>query len=81
MDMTLNEFKYLISTCWNEKYYPLTTDMTKDKYQGRNRLGLNAIFVPDSSPFLKNLICYNHSYSNLNCYYTSRKKLFFSNCY
>ena len=31
MDMTLNEFKLLTSTCWNEKYPPLTIDMTKDK--------------------------------------------------
>ena len=51
MDMTLNEFKYLTIICWNEKYQPLTTDMTKDKYTGRYRLGLNSIFVPDSSPF------------------------------
>ena len=51
MDMTLNEFKLLTSTCWNEKYQPLTIDMTKNKYQGRYRLGLNSIFVPDSSPF------------------------------
>ena len=51
MDMTLNEFKLLTSTCWNEKYQPLTIDMTKDKYQGRYRLGLNSIFVPNSSPF------------------------------
>ena len=35
MDMSLNEFKYLTSTCWNEKYQPLTIDMTKDKYCGR----------------------------------------------
>ena len=26
MDMTLNEFKYLTSICWNEKYQPLTID-------------------------------------------------------
>ena len=51
MDMTLNEFKYLTSTCWIERYQPLTIDMTKDRYQGRYRLGLNSIFVPDSSPF------------------------------
>ena len=31
MDMTLNEFKLLTSTCWNEKYQALTIDMTKDK--------------------------------------------------
>ena len=51
MDMTLNEFKYLTSTCWNKNYQPLTIDMTKDKYQGRFRLGLNSIFVPDRNPF------------------------------
>ena len=51
MDMTLNEFKILTSTCWNKNYQPLTIDMTKDKYTGRYRLGLNSIFVPDSNPF------------------------------
>ena len=51
MDMTLDEFKSLISICWNEKYQPLTIDMTKDRYQGRYRLGLNSIFVPDTTPF------------------------------
>ena len=50
-DMTLNELKILTSTCWNEKYQPLTIDMTKDRYQGRNRLGLNSISVPITSPF------------------------------
>ena len=49
--MTLNEFKLLTGTCWNEKYQPLTIDMTKDKNMGRYRLGLNSIIVPDSSPF------------------------------
>ena len=51
MDVTLDELKYLTSTCWNEKYQPLTIDMTKDKYHGRYRLGLNSIFVPITSPF------------------------------
>ena len=51
MDMNINEFKLLTSICWNKKYQPLTIDMTKDKYQGRYRLGLNSIFVPDCSPF------------------------------
>ena len=50
MDMTLNDFKLLISTCWNEKYQPLTIDMTKDKDIGKYRLGLNSMFIPDSSP-------------------------------
>ena len=51
MDMTLDEFKYLTSTCWNKNYQTLTIDKTKYKYTGRYRLGLNSIFVPDSSPF------------------------------
>ena len=51
MDMTLNEFIYLASTCWIKNYEPLTIDMTKDKYTDRYRLGLNSKFVPDSSPF------------------------------
>ena len=50
-DMTIHEFNLLTNTCWNEKYKPLTIDLTKDKYTGRYRLGLNSIFVPDSSPF------------------------------
>ena len=51
MYMTLNEFTLLTSTCWNEKYQPLTIDMTKDKYTGRYRVGLKNLFVPDSNPF------------------------------
>ena len=51
MDMNLNEFKLLTSTCWNKTYQPLTIDMTKDKYTGRYRLGLNSIFVPHTTPF------------------------------
>ena len=50
-DMALNEFKYLTSTCWNERDQPLTIDKFEDKYTGRHRLGLNSIFVPNSSPF------------------------------
>ena len=50
MDMTPNEIKILTSTCWNENYQLLTVDMTKNRYQGRYRLGLKSIFVPDSSP-------------------------------
>ena len=51
MDMTLDEFKYLTSTCWNEPFKPITIDMTKDKFTGRYRLGLNSIFVPNTSHF------------------------------
>ena len=51
MDMTLDDFKLLTTTRWNKNYQPLTIDMTKDRYQGRYRLGLNNIFVPDTTPF------------------------------
>ena len=51
MDMTLDDFKYLTSTCWNKNYQPLTIDMTRDKYQGRYRVGLNSIFGPNTTPF------------------------------
>ena len=55
MDITLNEFKFLTSLCWNEKYQPFFIDMTKGKYLGRYGLGLNSMFVPNSSPLcLKN---------------------------
>ena len=51
MDMTLNEYKFLTSSRWNKKYEPFTIDMTRDKYQGQYRLGLNSIFVLDTTPF------------------------------
>ena len=51
MDMSLNEFKVLTSTCWDKIYQPLTIDLMKDKITSRNGLGLKSIFVPDSSPF------------------------------
>ena len=54
MDMTLNEFNLLIYIRWNEKYQPLTIDMTKVKYTGRYQLGLNPMFDPKSSPFYVN---------------------------
>ena len=44
--MTLNEFKHSTSTCWNKNYQQLTNYITKDKFTGRYRLGLNSIFVP-----------------------------------
>ena len=50
MVMALNEFK-LLTSCWNEKHQPPDFGMTKDQFCGRYRLGLNSIFVPNSSPF------------------------------
>ena len=51
MDVTLDEFKYITSTCWNKNYQPHTTDMAKDKFTGRYRLGLILQFVPNTNPF------------------------------
>ena len=51
MDMTLFEFKYLTTTCWNEENQPLKNDVTQDKYTGQYRLGLNSIIVQTKSPF------------------------------
>ena len=51
MDVTLNNFKYLTSICWNEKYQPLLIDMTMDKYTLRYRLALNSLFSPDTNQF------------------------------
>ena len=53
MDMTINEFKFVTSTCWNETYQPPATDMTKGKIIGRYRFRLKSIFVPDRSLFQK----------------------------
>ena len=52
MDMTLDEFKILKSTRWCEKFYPLTIEMTKDKYIGRFRLGLNSLFLLKTNHFI-----------------------------
>ena len=49
--MILDEPKYLTSICWIEKNQPLNIDLTKDKFCGRYRLGLNSLFVPNGSPF------------------------------
>ena len=51
MDMKLNEFILLTSTCWIEKHQPLTIAMTIDEYTGRYRLGLNNLFIPNTNPF------------------------------
>ena len=51
MDMTFNELKYLISTCWDKKYQSLTIGMTNVKHTGRYRLGLNSFFTPEKNPF------------------------------
>ena len=59
MDMIVDEVKYLTSTCWNEKYQPITTYLTKYKYTNCCRLALNSIFVPKSTQFHINLMSIN----------------------
>ena len=54
MDMTLNELNILTFPCWNERYQPLPIDMTKDKYAGRYRLGLNSLSIPDTNTLQNN---------------------------
>ena len=49
-DMTLIEFNFLTSTCWNEKYQPFTIGMTKYNQTGQYRLGLKIIILPTISP-------------------------------
>ena len=51
MDMTMNGYEFLTSVFWNEKYQPFTIDMTKNKYTGRYRLGLDSVFVPNTNRF------------------------------
>ena len=50
-EMTLNEFKLLTSSCCDERYPPLTIDMTKNKNTRRNRLALVSHIVPHRNPF------------------------------
>ena len=54
MDMTLKNFLFSTSTCWNEIFQPLTIDLANDKNTGLYRLGLNILFIPDRNPFLNN---------------------------
>ena len=39
VNMKLDEFKLLTSTCWKEKYQNLSIDRAKEKQMGRYRLG------------------------------------------
>ena len=51
MDMSVNEFQLLTSTCCDKKDQPLNIDITKDMYTGCYGLALNSFLVPDSSVF------------------------------
>ena len=44
VDMALNEFILLTSSCWDEKYQSPTIEVTKNKNTGRYRLGPNFLF-------------------------------------
>ena len=66
MAKAFNEFKYLTSSCWGEKYQHLTIGLTQNKYTGLYRLRLNSLFVPNTNPFENNL--------NENLYYYNRRR-------
>ena len=51
MDMTIDEFKILCSICWQNKYQPLTIDMSKDISEEKYRKNLGGIYDPISDPF------------------------------
>ena len=51
VDMTLNQFILFKCGFWNERYQPLSTDMTKDKHKSRHRLGLNCLFISPTNCF------------------------------
>ena len=51
MDMRIKEIKLLSSNCWQTKYQPLTTDMSKEIYEGRYRKNLNNSFIPETNLF------------------------------
>ena len=49
MDMTLNKYRNITSTCWDKNCQPLTIDMTRDKNTGRYKIGLGSLFVPETN--------------------------------
>ena len=49
-----------------KKNKPLTLDMTKNKYTGRHRLGLNSIFVHNCSPFQDKQVSINSNATEQN---------------
>ena len=48
---SINENEILTDGCWNQRYQPLSIDVTNVVYTGRYRIGLNSIFVSDSPLF------------------------------
>ena len=57
MDNALKEFKFLTSTCWNEKYQPINIEKTNDKHTGRYRVGQKSLFVSRSKTLWTNYMC------------------------
>ena len=49
-DMQIKEFKTLCQIAWSEDYGYLFIDLTKDKYFGKYRVGLNQYFIPETDP-------------------------------
>jgi len=45
-DISKDQFKHLCKASWNEEYGFITIDLTKTKYSGKYRKGLNHYFIP-----------------------------------
>lgn len=43
-DMNFNDFKHLCNKCWNQKHGFMVIDITREKDDGRYRLGFDAFF-------------------------------------
>jgi hypothetical protein len=50
-DMHIKEFKKLCSLAWSKKYGHLIIDLSKGRNEGKYRIGINKVFVPETSPF------------------------------
>ena len=50
-DMNIKEFKRLCSLAWSKKYGYLIIDLTKDRNEGKYRIGISKVFIPATSPF------------------------------
>ena len=49
-DMKIKEFKTLCQLAWKEPFGDLIIDLTKDKYLGKYRVGLNQYYLPETDP-------------------------------
>lgn len=45
-EISKDDFNHLCQSAWNEKYGFITIDLTKSKYEGKYRKGLNTFYFP-----------------------------------